>query len=440
MNADRRHAERLVRKARMEIKSGFLQAGRRYLERAAVATRNPQIRAHIAYLFAQTSTNEASQRQHLEEALAWDPTHPKARRALAMLERQLQPNEIIDPQALPAPSKEQPVTADRFTCPQCGDRLSYRPDGRSLYCASCASRQPVQPTSLPDERDFFVGMARQSGHQAPVATQIFHCQGCGAEFTLPPEKISAQCAWCQSPHVVSLHNRRDLLAPAGLIPHRFTQAQARRLLAHWAQKQGLRPKAPPPPLQALYLPAWTFDLVGALQWRGMEATTRLPAYLQSRKKKVPRKPASGQLPIYIDDLILPASAHWRSLFARLLPSYRLEAMQHYQAAYLADWPAALYDLPLAQASLQAREAAVRQAKQNARRALAQRNLTDLRFFSGKVQITSYKLILLPLWHTHWQSRGRTWPLLLNGQTGQVVYACHHTAPKWFNWLDDLFKD
>ncbi len=441
MNSDRRHTEYLIRKALLEIKSGYPENGRRYLERAELSTRDPHLRARIAYQFALLSADEQEKRQHLEQALAWNPTHPEARRALAVLEGRLKPQEIIDPDALPAPPPEQlAAESERFTCPQCGARLAYAPDGRSLYCESCASRQPFRRPANLEEQDFFVGMARLGGHRQPVAVQAFHCQGCGAEFTLPPEQLSASCAWCDSTHVIALEDRRDLLPPDGLIPHRFTARQAAALLKRWAKEEKRRPEGRVQPLRALYLPAWTFDLIGEIGWQGMAPESELPRYLQSRKDQHRRRPVSGQYPVHFDDLLLPAGKRLRQPFSALLPTYQLDDLQPYRAGYLADWPAELYDLPLAQASLQAREQAFRQARANARRDLAPQNLTDLRFSSSGLHITAYKLILLPVWHTRWPEDGQEWPLLLNGQTGRVLCYQPRKLPKWLDWLEDLFFD
>ena len=43
-----------------------------------------------------------------------------------------------------------------------------------------------------------------------VNTGLFHCKGCGAEFILPPDVISTNCAYCDSPYVVSLEKSREL--------------------------------------------------------------------------------------------------------------------------------------------------------------------------------------------------------------------------------------
>ena len=132
-----------------------------------------------------------------------------------------------NPEALPAQSTEtQRARADRFTCPKCGARMVFDGDGRTLICEHCARSQGLNNSAPEFEQDFILAMATGKGHRKPVAMKTFNCQGCGAQFLLPPEKISSVCAYCGSPHVVV--GTQDLVEPDAIIPMAFDQHQAIR--------------------------------------------------------------------------------------------------------------------------------------------------------------------------------------------------------------------
>ncbi|MFT3892388.1 MAG: hypothetical protein QM730_12200 [Anaerolineales bacterium] len=73
---------------------------------------------------------------------------------------------------------------------------------------------------------FIIAMATARGHGKPLDQQVFHCEGCGCEFILPPSQISSTCVYCGSPHVVNWESEEQLLAPDGVIPHAFDQKRA----------------------------------------------------------------------------------------------------------------------------------------------------------------------------------------------------------------------
>ena len=87
--------------------------------------------------------------------------------------------------------------------------MSFAPDGQTLVCNYC-TRDQTLGVGTADEKDFIVAMATARGHGKPLQEQVFHCNGCSAEFILPPKQISASCVYCDSPHVVSLEKTKDI--------------------------------------------------------------------------------------------------------------------------------------------------------------------------------------------------------------------------------------
>ncbi len=133
----------------------FAQA-RRYLERALSVADDPQTKAQANYYLAQLADDPVQKRHFIEETLAIDMTHAGARRMLAILDGRLDPASIVNPEALPAPSRGvQAVEVDRFTCPHCGGRMVYAPDGASLVCEYCSGQQQLESNTPADGAGFF---------------------------------------------------------------------------------------------------------------------------------------------------------------------------------------------------------------------------------------------------------------------------------------------
>ena len=90
-------------------------------------------------------------------------------------------------------------------------------------------------------------------HGKPLAEQVFHCQGCGAEYILPPGRLSLICAYCGEAHVISVKKEARLLAPEGILPHAYDQTHAGELLAAWLEALKIRPARPVQRPRGLYV-------------------------------------------------------------------------------------------------------------------------------------------------------------------------------------------
>jgi hypothetical protein len=396
---------------------------------------------------------DGEKRKAIENCLAHDLQHARARRMLAILDGSLKEDEIIDPNQLPeAPAGLRAADADRFMCPKCGGRMAFAADGQSLVCDYCTSKHALGFASTPaHEKDFVTTMATARGHGKPLNEQVFHCEGCGSEFLLPPQQISANCIYCDSPHVVDWKDTKDLLAPDGILPHKFDQEQAAKFLSEWVEQNNIKPDSRgagsprPYSLRGLYLPLWTFDIGGEIDYTGevyeSEDDGNVITLIGSSRQRRVRKRVSDSYPVLVDDLPIPASRKLSAVFVALIPSFDLKSVKPYDPRFLADWPAEVYDIPMAEASLDARGGAYAKYKEELRNRLSP--LRIVHSSSAKMAIESFKLVLLPVWMTELPFDGRKHLVLINGENGVVASDLPDKKEKKKNlvdWLGDLLED
>src|SRR5204862_3490381 len=96
--------------------------------------------------------------------------------------------------------------------------------------------------------------------------------------------------------------------------------------------------------------------------------------------------------------------------------YQLDALLPYSDNYLADWPAELYQISLADASLAAHQRAFESAREHMRQRVAVR---DPSFDSTGIIINTYRLVLLPVWLCELKYKDKSYALAINGQRGAV---------------------
>ena len=413
------YSKELLRSGIIEAKAGNKESARRYLDRAIYMTGAHDVLAESWFWMGEVTTDPAEKRKALENCLSHDLRHSRARRALAILDGKLKADEVINPDNLPAaPEGLRQADAQRFMCPKCGGRMSFAPDGQGLVCDYCTRNQVVgagAQAGLADEKDFIIAMATVRGHGKPLQEQVFHCIGCGAEFILPPKQISASCVYCDSPHVVSLEKTKDLLAPDGIIPHGFNQKSAVKLLIDWVEGNNIKPEKKVELPRGLYLPLWTFDVGGVIDYtyeliktdndsfggRGQQETIRL----------------TDQYPVMVNDLPLPASKKPSAIFLKLISAFDMKSITPYDPHFLADWPAEIYDVPMADASLDARSQVYKKYKRELPHLI--NNMNIVHTSSANLVIESFKLNLLPVWMTELPFDGRRHLVLINGQSGVV---------------------
>src|SRR5206468_9207012 len=121
----------------------------------------------------------------------------------------------------------------------------------------------------------------------------------------------------------------------------------------WLKGESFRPAdlqdaatfSPPRPV---YLPFWTFDINCDVHWSGTE--------IEFEYRHVTEVPIAGVVPVMYDDLLIPGT---RSITVEELQGLRFDTrtMTPYSPDLLAQWPAEIYSVPMADAAVLAHELA-----------------------------------------------------------------------------------
>jgi hypothetical protein len=412
----------LLRNGILAVKEGDERMACQYLERVTNLTQDTALQAEAWFWMSETCHDPQKKRGMLENALANDLHHARARRSLAILDGKLKTADIIDSDHLPREQNDLQAAAgsQRFTCPTCGSGTTYSPDGSRLLCESCNNAQIIADRSPLEEQDFLIAMATARGHRKPTRMTTFKCQGCGADFLLAPGVISSNCSHCGSSHVLALESLRELIEPDAIIPMAVTGSQAASILSKWVQKKGHAREYQSRPLRGVYLPVWSFDLGGHINWSG---TT-------NRNKRVQQ--IKGEDVVSFNDLAVPASLFVTALLEKMLLDFNLVNAPSYDVRFLAGWPAEVYQVSLAEAALKARQKASQLIRE--RIISTDGHLENLQYSTAELFVESFKLTLLPVWQTTCSLGTHSLRVLINGQNGRVL------AEEPANGFSDRRKD
>jgi ribosomal protein S27E len=484
MSLSRGHAEELLMRGLAAAKSddpADYPEAEHYLEWVLRTDSDLDQQVDAWYWLSRIAPDPVRKRECLENALAIRPSHPDSRRDLAILEGRLKPQDMrASPAASGAPVVPgQQIAAGearRFKCPRCGASVTYHPGMESLSCQFCGAHidSEGQVTETPPsastggagvgEQDWIAAIYTEKGHRwALPQDRVLECQGCGATVTFSPARVSARCAYCASPYTAQpvAPDMADLREPDGVITFRFDAHNTMAYVRWWLGEQA-RLLGVPDDLQALstlqmpspiYIPFWTFDIAGEVRWSGwvrpdidingfsMEgmgnaallggvalglltgntghAARNAADMLAKRLDATDLVHVEGAIGVVLTNEIVPATASLPTDPLSKL-QYKFEEAVPYDEAILADWPAEIYSISLADASLAARDHAVKQA--DSQIALETGNLYSksnqpLQIDRTGLSMLGYKLMLLPVWTVDYVYRGQSYRVLVNGQTG-----------------------
>ena len=397
-----------------------------YLERVLRAPDADTDQKVTAWLWlSEVEDNPQKKRDYLENVVACDPANGPARRGLAILDGRLKAEDVIDPNKPIAPVTPDvtpsPASVRRYVCPQCGGHMVFDPDKRSLICEYCGHHlyeyQAIQQGALITEQDFTATLPTAKAYRWELPTErMLKCEACGATFALPPLQITGACPFCGSNHVITAATN-ELIQPEAVLPFQFNADAAIKAIRTWIDQQKFRPddldeRASVSQPRGVYLPCWTFDLGGTMNWRALIG--------ERRGDQTVWVPRNGVYLVYHDDLLVPATQSLAPDLLNTILNYDTKALVPYSTDLLADYAVEIYQLPLADASLVARQRALRIGQHHVQHTtLAGENYKDFFMNTGGMVIESYKLVLLPVWMTTYRYKKETFAVAVNGQSGVV---------------------
>lgn len=382
--------------------------------------------AHV--WIARLSPDEAIKREHLSEALARDPGNLDAIRMLMILNGDLTPEEAArtyradDPErrAVDAPVR---VKANALRCPVCGGDLTVDEATNRVVCRFCGYTATIE-TPRGESKGNVLGAAllkrRAQAVKWVIGERLLHCTQCGAERTIPAQRMSQRCPFCGSNHVIIEDALKTFEKPEQLIPFRVGEDEAKAAIRDKLDDLSERiaglfgdNRVAQASIEGLFVPFWVFDALVEVS----QTTTdnRTPSNSPQARRIQPYQNIRFQ-----DGMTGVQIAGAKSLPAPLVDAiggFDLSQATAYDPRLLARYPAALYDVDFDAASLDARSHITRVMRERYERKSGELTVTA---FASVTQMT-FTLVLMPLWiATLYERDGDVRTALVNGQTGRAA--------------------
>jgi predicted RNA-binding Zn-ribbon protein involved in translation (DUF1610 family) len=330
-----------------------------------------------------------------------------------------------------------------YPCTACGARVQYAPGSTVLRCPYCGHEQQVAAPVRQVREHAYTELARLP--RKPVARitgHVFECRKCGARTQ--SDALAEACQFCGAPLVADV-GPGDQIVPEAVLPFEVDRGGVRTALRRWVSSRWFAPSrlkkvTEAESLRGTYLPHWTFDARTESDYKGQRGehyyetqtyTETVNGQQQTPTRRVQKTrwySANGTVRRDFDDILVTATGHVDGKRLDRLAPWPLERAVAYQPDYLAGYAALRYDVEPEAGLETAKRRMAPVIEEDCRRDIGgdeQRvHSVDTRYFG-----VTYKLMLLPVWIVAYLYAGRTWQVLVNARTGEVIGQRPYSIPK-----------
>ncbi|MDM4719392.1 hypothetical protein QTQ03_07190 [Micromonospora sp. WMMA1363] len=335
------------------------------------------------------------------------------------------------------------VSSPSYQCGGCGARTEYAPGTAVLRCPYCGHRQQIAGAGRQVREhayDELTALPRKP--VANVGSHRFVCPGCGARTE--SDALAQRCQFCATPLVADVA-AGELIAPEAVLPFTVDRAGVRTALGQWCRSRWFAPNSlkkisDAETLKGTYLPHWTFDARTRTDYHGQRGehywvtetyTVTVDGRTETRTRQVRRTrwySASGTVGRDFDDVLVPATTYLPDRQLDQLAPWPLAEAVAYHGDYLAGYHAVRYDTEPEAGLVAAKARMVPVIERDCRSDIGgdEQRVTSTHTTYADV---TYKLLLLPVWIAAYLHGGRSYRVLVNACTGEVVGERPYSAAK-----------
>lgn len=322
-------------------------------------------------------------------------------------------------------------------CTNCGAVLIFKPGAQKLVCEYCGANNDIPVANEVIEEIDYNAFVQECYDSEDMQTVLLaHCDACGAETTLPPNVTATSCPFCSSSLVVKGATTSQIIKPKGILPFKIEQQDASQRFSKWlrslwfAPSDLLRYASQADRLVGIYIPYWTYDSHTTSNYSGQRGDNytdyvNQPVMVNGKTEmrqvaiiKTRWSPASGQVRVFFDDVLVLACTSLPAPIVNALEPFDLKNLAPFNEQYLSGFRAERYHVNI--------EDGLEQAKQKMDVAIRRAVCTQIGGDHQQIDhlhttfySITFKHILLPIWISSYRYGGKVYRFVINGRTGAV---------------------
>ncbi|MEU8507659.1 hypothetical protein AB0C40_23665 [Streptomyces brevispora] len=328
------------------------------------------------------------------------------------------------------------ATSRSYPCGACGATVEFAPGADALRCPYCGHEQRVAavPRQIREHSlDELATLPAKPRGSTPEGVRTYLCPGCGAHTE--SDDLSARCQFCATA-LVAEPEPDERVTPEAVIPFGLDRKDAREALSAWTSSRWFAPSrlkkvSEAETFKGSYLPHWTYDAQTASHYSGQRGvyyyvtetyTTTENGQSVTKTREVRRTrwyPASGNVSRAFDDVLVAGTDHVSTDQLDKLTPWPLEEAKPFQPEYLAGFQTVRYNVEPEDGLVTAKERMAEVITADCRSDIGG---DEQRVHSVDTQYSAltFKLMLLPVWFLTYLYAGRSWQVMVNARTAEVI--------------------
>lgn len=333
----------------------------------------------------------------------------------------------------PAPSTER-SEGSAAVCPSCGGPLAFDPTIQAAGCRACGNAESIRPAPVQGgaAHDFTLEALARRDRGWGTERSTLRCTQCGAEIDVELGTIATSCTFCASHQVERVSGVADAIRPEWVLPFQLPADELGRRVQAWLGKGWMHPgelrrQARVDRFVGVYLPYWLFDARTAATYQCQVGTDRQVTYTDGSGNRRTETQTSWSSRTGKGDwgwrnVPVPGTSRLPAvLLSRVQAVFDFSGLVAYDPSVLVGFQAKAYDVTLPDAWESGRARIRDQARQACERDACGSDGDHVRNMTMTASLSeeTWRYALLPVYVSAYTFRGRTFRVLVNGQTGEL---------------------
>lgn len=320
-----------------------------------------------------------------------------------------------------------------FPCPGCNAQLYFKPGNQQLNCQYCGTNVQIDNTTAPlQEFDLQPLLSVTEDTTATTKEINYKCTRCGSASTFSADTATFVCSYCKFEAVNPDAYKTRTIQPSAMVPFKIGKEKALTLFKEWVTLGSFTPKDVgkvdlQENLRGVYIPFWTYDARTVSKWRGeagryyyvtVEEKDSNGKTITRREQRTEWISRSGTFEYSFNDILVCGSNGVPSNSIGAILPFELESLVNFNESYLSGFESDVYNVSAKDGFAKAESLMDSEIFNACANDCTIDTYSDLDIDTS-ISDKTYKHILLPLWFCTYVYKGKTYPFMINGQTGRI---------------------